>query len=65
MNTAKEVLDNFKGSITVANGTTSIDFIAAEGENSNAAIYDLFGRKVTETVKGEIYIQNGSKFIAK
>ena len=64
-NTAKEVLDNFKGSITVANGTTSIDFIAAEGENSNAAIYDLFGRKVTETVKGEIYIQNGSKFIAK
>ena len=64
-NTAKEVLDNFKGSITIANGTTSIDFIAAEGENSNAAIYDLFGRKVTETVKGEIYIQNGSKFIAK
>ena len=64
-NSTKEILDDFKGSITVTNGTTSIGFIAAEGENSNAAIYDLFGRKVTETVKGEIYIQNGSKFIAK
>ena len=62
-NSTKEILDDFKGSITIANGTTSIDFIAAEGENSNAAIYDLCGRKVTKTVKGCIYIVNGKKVI--
>ncbi len=64
-NSIKEILDDFKGNITVTNGTTSIGFIAAEGENSNDAIYDLNGRKVTETVKGKIYIKNGSKFIAQ
>ena len=34
-------------------------------ENVNGDIYDLMGRKIAEPVKGEIYIQNGKKFIAK
>ena len=34
-------------------------------ENANAPIYDLSGRRVINTVKGGIYIQNGKKFIVK
>ena len=32
------------------------------GLDSNAPIYDIFGRRVTETIPGQIYIQNGKKF---
>ena len=32
---------------------------------TNAPIYDLSGRRVTTTVKGHLYIQNGRKFIAE
>ena len=32
---------------------------------TNSAIYDLSGRRVLNTVKGGIYIQNGKKFIVK
>ena len=62
---SKEYLNNWKGYITVADGVTGIDFIVAENESADATIYDLFGRKVTETVKGKAYIQNGKKFIAQ
>ena len=31
----------------------------------NAPIYDLTGRRVFNTTKGNLYIQNGSKFIAR
>lgn len=31
----------------------------------NAPIYDLIGRRVFSTTKGNLYIQNGSKFIAR
>ena len=34
-------------------------------ENVNAPIYDLSGRRVLNTVRGGIYIQNGKKFIVK
>ena len=45
-------------------GTTGIDEIETEGVESDA-IYDLHGRKITEPVKGRIYIKNGKVFIAK
>lgn len=32
---------------------------------TNAPVYDLSGRRVTTTVKGHLYIQNGRKFIAE
>lgn len=44
--------------------TTSINAINAES-NSNAAVYDLSGRRVNKTAKGSLYIQNGKKFIAE
>lgn len=31
----------------------------------NGAVYDLEGRKVQKLQKGQIYIQNGKKFIAR
>lgn len=34
-------------------------------ENAAAPIYDLTGRRVNNTLKGGIYIQNGKKFIVK
>ena len=43
--------------------TTGIAGVATE--KANAAIYDLSGRRVLNTVKGGIYIQNGKKFIVK
>ena len=43
--------------------TTAIETI--ETEKANAPIYDLSGRRVVNTVKGGIYIQNGKKFIVK
>ena len=43
--------------------TTAIKTV--ETEKANAPIYDLSGRRVVNTVKGGIYIQNGKKFIVK
>ena len=36
-----------------------------EAESATAPIYDLSGRRVLQTVKGGVYIQNGKKFIVK
>ena len=41
---------------------------AIEGVNAqkvDTAIYDLSGRRVSNVIKGGIYIQNGKKFIVK
>ena len=43
--------------------TTAIESVVT-GLDTNAAIYDLSGRRVEKAVKG-IYIQNGKKFIVK
>lgn len=43
--------------------TTAIENVVTEKEN--APIYDLTGRRVLNTAKGGIYIQNGKKFIVK
>ena len=36
-----------------------------DADRSNAPVYDLTGRRVMQTVKGGVYIQNGKKFIVK
>lgn len=54
----KAVAMNFGGDVTGINAVV-------EADKANAAIYDLTGRRVTRTVKGGLYIQNGSKFVAR
>lgn len=54
----KAVAMNFGGDVTGINAVVKAD-------KANAAIYDLAGRRVTRTVKGGLYIQNGSKFVAR
>lgn len=49
---------NFGGNVT------GINAVVKAGK-ANAAIYDLTGRRVIRTVKGGLYIQNGSKFVAR
>lgn len=49
---------NFGGNVT------GINAVVKAGK-ANAVIYDLTGRRVTRTVKGGLYIQNGSKFVAR
>ena len=44
-------------------GTTGVENV--EVENAVKAIYDLTGRKVTEMVKGGIYIKGGKKIFVK
>ena len=44
-------------------GTTAIETVI--NNNANAPMYDLSGRRVMNTAKGGIYIQNGKKFIVK
>ena len=52
--------------IVVGEGnTTGINGIASENAANNEAIYDLTGRKVTEMVKGGIYIKGGKKIFVK
>ena len=46
-------------------GTTAIESVLNNSADANAPIYDLSGRRVMNTVKGGIYIQNGKKFIVK
>lgn len=45
--------------------TTSIHGVNVAPRTDNAATYDLSGRRVTKTVKGNLYIQNGKKFLAE
>lgn len=65
-----------RGYFTVSNGgalrlnfedsvVSGIDAIAANQALHNAPIFDLSGRRVMNTVKGGLYIQNGRKFIVK
>jgi len=46
-------------------GTTAIESVLNNSADAIAPIYDLSGRRVMNTVKGGIYIQNGKKFIVK
>ena len=46
-------------------GTTGIESALNNGVPAEQPIYDLSGRRITTTVKGGFYIQNGKKFILK
>ena len=50
---------------TFGGNTTAIESVLNNGADAYAPIYDLSGRRVMNTVKGGIYIQNGKKFIVK
>ncbi|MBQ5643605.1 MAG: glycoside hydrolase family 95 protein, partial [Bacteroidaceae bacterium] len=47
---------------TTATGISSVADAAAKGESP---MYDLSGRRIKETPAGQVYIQNGSKKVAK
>ena len=49
--------------LVVDEEVTAIDGVTTE--KADAPIYDLSGRRVLNTIKGGIYIQNGKKFIVK
>lgn len=52
--------------VVLSEGTTSgISSVATETTVSNGAIYNLAGQRVSAPVRGQIYIQNGKKFIQK
>ena len=59
---AKAIAWDSEGCITIA-GTTGIDGVVSEA--GDAVVYDLQGRRVTELVKGRVYIKNGKKFMVK
>ena len=58
--TSPAIAMNFGGETT---GVGTV--ITEEGIESNAPVFDLSGRRVMQTVKGGLYIQNGKKFIVK
>ena len=45
--------------------TTDIDIIGTDMDNVDEPIFDVYGRQVTQILKGRVYIKNGKKFIAK
>jgi hypothetical protein len=45
--------------------TTDIDAVTTITPSNDELIYDIYGRRVTEVKKGNIYIKNGKKFIVK
>lgn len=57
--TIQSLVMNFGGT------TTGITNAIKNEVNPNAPIYDLSGRRVFTTVKGNIYLQQGRKFIAQ
>lgn len=54
-------------SVRLAGQPTGIGQISVDSSkvNTQAPVYDLTGRRVNRTVKGQLYIQNGRKFIAQ
>ena len=61
---AKAIAWDSTGYITIAD-TTGINGVVSDAGNADAVVYDLQGHRVTEIVKGRVYIKNGSKFIAQ
>ncbi len=52
---------SFKQELTGNGGTTGIESVNAS--ESEAEVFDLFGRRVAAPVKGNLYIQNGKKVL--
>lgn len=58
--------DYFTNFIETDDFPTAIYDVTTEHSDSQSSIYDLNGRKVTDTQKGHIYIINGKKvFLAR
>ena len=63
-----EAVPNALGALAMNFGgeATGVGTVITEnGIQSNAPVFDLSGRRVMQTVKGGLYIQNGKKFIVK
>ena len=57
---SQSIAMNFNGTVS------SIESVNTNNATmSNAPVYDLTGRRVMKMVKGNLYIQNGKKFIAQ
>ena len=52
---------SYKQELSGNGGTTGIDTVNAS--ESEAEVFDLFGRRVAAPVKGNLYIQNGKKVL--
>lgn len=46
-------------------GSTGVADVAATEASQDGAIYDIYGRRVTNPVPGTLYIRNGRKFVYK
>ena len=51
--------------VLVTDGMNAVKSVIFKKELSDNPIYDTMGRRVTQLVKGHLYISNGRKFIAK
>lgn len=48
--------------ITGQAGIAGIDF---SGDGAELPVYDIYGRAVSEPVRGQLYIRGGKKFMAE
>jgi hypothetical protein len=63
-----ETVDNFEYTghiLFTATTLNSIETLANDRQEGNAAIYDIMGRRVRNAVAGQLYIKNGKKFFVK
>ena len=54
---------DFVNIVEMEEGTTSIDNITSDANEESTVVYDLNGNRVTELIKGRVYIKGGKKFI--
>lgn len=62
---ASDVPDNAPAFALSFGDITAIESVTADEATENAPIYDLSGRSVKKTTKGNLYFKGGKKFIAK
>lgn len=46
-------------------GVTGVDQVTTTDNNADAPVFDLSGRRVEKPVAGQIYVQNGKKFLQR
>lgn len=59
----RTILDSERLAVSI--GQSGVENIKSTTAESTAPIYDIYGRQVTDPVKGNIYIRGNQKFIAK
>lgn len=62
---SKTILDAAQFDVNRGDATGIDDVLSESAGKENSAIYDLSGRRVYKTTKGNIYIQNGKKYLAQ